>query len=667
MLVEQGAIERADGGWAATERLALTSMPDSIHGVIAARLDLLEGREREALRRCSVMGRVFWPSAVDVDDDLVATLGGRAIVAEQVESAFSGRREFAFKHALTHEVAYATLPRYERGALHRRVAEWLADAVPDRHAETTELIAFHYEQALQWSGEEDGLERLAFGAVMTAGDAAVRRGAYATAERLLAKALELSPSDTERSLALVMAARVDIHLTQYHRALDRLAEAVSIADQSADPAIRADALGLRARAAWLAGRWKEALDSATEAVATLEGLPESAELARALARLSQIQMLRALPEAAETSSRAVAVAVRTDEPAAEANARINLFTAESAYGVVQTTESISEIVELALSAGAHDEAVRAVVNYLWSAALLDDLVPVERFVKEMMATHLVQGLNTEAYEQYLRLSLAALIYVPSGRWAEADEIAAQEAMEATNRLVWLWLVSGQALRRGDLARCDRVLPELRATTLESREPQRILPMAGVAMPRAILAGDHDDVRELAGIVAGLPTQAFTSSPSTLAIARSLAAAGDADHLDALLGTYANSTDGAPLVVGLATRGLLASLAERHDDAARLLADAESGLRALGRHYDAACLATDLASELDASGDETGAQSAREASLCAPRAARLCQSVLIRPRALRAARDTTRPREEPGRAEGSRPRDSFGLAGTGVLE
>ena len=127
MLVEQGAIEERHGTWVATERLAITSMPDSIHGVIAARLDLLDVREREALRRCSVMGRFFWPSAVGVDDDLVATLGRRAIVSEQGESAFSGRREFAFKHALTHEVAYATLPRYERGSLHRRVAEWLGE------------------------------------------------------------------------------------------------------------------------------------------------------------------------------------------------------------------------------------------------------------------------------------------------------------------------------------------------------------------------------------------------------------------------------------------------------------------------------------------------------------------------------------------------------------
>ena len=162
MLVEQGAIEERYGRWVEADRLAITSVPDSIHGVIAARLDLLESRERDALRRCSVMGRVFWPSAVEVDDDLVASLGRRAIVSEQLESAFSGRREFMFKHALTHEVAYTTLPRYERGSLHRRVAQWLADAVPERHAETTELIAFHFDQALHWARGRRGPQTVGF-------------------------------------------------------------------------------------------------------------------------------------------------------------------------------------------------------------------------------------------------------------------------------------------------------------------------------------------------------------------------------------------------------------------------------------------------------------------------------------------------------------------------
>ena len=42
MLIEEGALERQNGGWASTDRLADVSIPDSVHGVIAARIDLLE-------------------------------------------------------------------------------------------------------------------------------------------------------------------------------------------------------------------------------------------------------------------------------------------------------------------------------------------------------------------------------------------------------------------------------------------------------------------------------------------------------------------------------------------------------------------------------------------------------------------------------------------------
>jgi class 3 adenylate cyclase/tetratricopeptide (TPR) repeat protein len=610
MLVEQGAIEERNGSWVPTERLAITTMPDSIHGVIAARLDLLEAREREALRQCSVMGRVFWPSAVGVDDDLVATLGRRAIVSEQPESAFSGRREFAFKHALTHEVAYATLPRYERGALHRRVAEWIGYSVPDRQAETTELIAFHFEQALHWGDHDAELRQRAFDALQSAGDAAIRRGAYTSAERLLGRALELAPTDDARAEALLMAARVDIHSSQYDRAMGRLAEVIAIADTSGDAAIRADALGLRARASWLLGRWRDALESAEAAVATLEGLPESEELARALARLSQIQMLRALSTAEATSTRAIEVAVRTGESAAEANARNNLFTARSSRGIVPSVDDVSKVIEIALAAGAHDEAVRGVVNYLWSAALLGPLDPVERLVTELAATHLERGLTAEAYDEYLQLSLAGLIYLPSGRWLEADAAVARESHVATNRLVWLWVVSGLALRRGDLALADRYLPELRETALASEEPQRILPMVSVAMPRALLADDLETVSHFGDLVVGLPMHAISYSPSTLAIPRTLALTGDAGRLEALLGTFSGVIEGAPAVLEAVTRGLLVSLTGEPQEAAHILAAAEADLRTLDRYYDAACVALDGAAALDASGDVSGAESAR---------------------------------------------------------
>jgi predicted ATPase len=141
------------------------------------------------------------------DNGFKVELGRRALVYEQAQPSYSGRREFAYKHALTHEVAYGTLPRHERRELHRRVADWLRLVAPDRRAETTELIAYHREQAVRHGGRDDELQRHAFDALLDAGDEAQRRGAYSSAEKLLSRALELAPSDAERVRALVLAGR----------------------------------------------------------------------------------------------------------------------------------------------------------------------------------------------------------------------------------------------------------------------------------------------------------------------------------------------------------------------------------------------------------------------------------------------------------------------------
>jgi tetratricopeptide (TPR) repeat protein len=608
MLVEQGALENRHGIWELTPRLASLRMPDSIQGVIAARIDLLRAAEREALRRCSVMGRSFWPSAVGVDDEVIASLTRRALVTERPDSSFHERREFAFKHALTHDVAYATLPRSERRDLHRRVAEWIAERVPDRRAETTELIAYHYEQALLYGDRDAELEGLLFDALRNAALGAVLRGAYATAEGLLARALDVAPSELEHARTLVIAARVDIASRRYDPAVSRLDQATEVAARSGDVSLQADALGWKARVSWLQGSWREALESAQAAVGVLEGLPPSRELARALARLSQIEMLRSLPSAEATSLRAIEVARGTGERAAEANARTNLLTYRARTSPPSEQE-LSEIIALSLGAGAHDEAVRGVINYFWSACRFHPLAAVERAVAEAVR-ELGVGLATEGYQQYLDLSLAALVYVPAGRWEEADTLlAATEEVRAaaSNRLVWLWLVTGLGLRRDDLERTDRYLPEFVETALASEEPQRIWPMMSVAIPRALLDADTETVRRLADTVLVHRTQAVTAM-AALPIARSLAAAGERDRLASLSAALEDDPGDVPVVT--TGHGLLALLDGRADEAGRLLLAAEHELRSLGRHYDAACVALDAVRALEASGDTGGMEAVR---------------------------------------------------------
>jgi class 3 adenylate cyclase len=607
MLIDQGALERSNGSWTATDRLDIAHVPDSIHGVIAARIDLLAAPERDALRRCSVMGRVFWPSAVGVEDQLIAGLVRSTLVSEETESALSGRREFVFKHALTHEVAYATLPRGERRELHRRVAEWIRDAVPNRHAEISELIAYHYGEALAHGESDAELAAQTFAALLAAGDAALRRGDYTSGDRLLERALELAPDEAQRARALLLAGSAAVHTSRYEQALEHLGGVLRSADRLGDELLAGDALGLKARASWLHGNWRAALEAAQEATSRLEGLPESVELARALARLSQIEMLRALGTAEATAERAIAVARRVGEEQAEANARINLSTARSSRGILPSEEEMRGVIDLAQRAGAPDEGVRALVNFLWAAATLGPLHDAERIVHDTV-DRIAPGLGAQAYEQYLQLSLALLVYVPAGRWPEADAVVGSaEATVATNRLVWLTVLTGLALRRDDLELADRYLPELRRTALASEEPQRIIPMASVAIPRALLAGDLEGLRELADTVLELESQAIQWSSSSVTVARSLAAAGERGRLRRLCGSL--SAAGGPRTPFHVAKGLVALLDADTGEAARLLAAAEETTRESGRAYDAACIALELADALVALGDDAGARAA----------------------------------------------------------
>src|SRR3954453_15644802 len=104
-------------------------------------------------RRCAAPRssvRVFWPAAAGVSEHAMASLSRRGLVSEQASSAMGGMRQFAFEHALTRDVAYASLPRTERRVLHRRVAEWIQEVAPDRGVEAAELAAHHYGEALEY-------------------------------------------------------------------------------------------------------------------------------------------------------------------------------------------------------------------------------------------------------------------------------------------------------------------------------------------------------------------------------------------------------------------------------------------------------------------------------------------------------------------------------------
>src|SRR5829696_2502257 len=120
-LLDRGLLERRNGGWSLRDAAVDLGIPDSVQGILAARIDLLPANAKEALQAASVIGRSFTPGG------LAALTGSSAEVRTLVERGFvrPAEPELVFKHALTRDVAYGSLPKASRARLHAAFARWL--------------------------------------------------------------------------------------------------------------------------------------------------------------------------------------------------------------------------------------------------------------------------------------------------------------------------------------------------------------------------------------------------------------------------------------------------------------------------------------------------------------------------------------------------------------
>jgi len=194
-------LERAEGNPFFLEELAAniaergavsSEVPDTVQAVLASRIDLLPPDEKAALQAAAVIGRVFWRGAVrtlldDVAPDF-ALLEARDFVRRRPASALAGEREFAFKHALTRDVAYATLSEKRRAELHAAFARWLEKSGGGRD-EHAAFLAHHYAEA----AELEQLEGSAVVWLRRAAELSIGRYDLEEALALLDRALELRP------------------------------------------------------------------------------------------------------------------------------------------------------------------------------------------------------------------------------------------------------------------------------------------------------------------------------------------------------------------------------------------------------------------------------------------------------------------------------------------
>ena len=190
------------------------SMPTTIRGILAARLDALPAEERALLLDAAVVGKTFWRGALERiaggTDGLSGLLGAlerRDLILRDTGSIIEGEQQFGFKHVLIRDVAYELLPRAERRERHARVAEFFEESTAEL-GEAAAALARHWRAA--------GAPERAVPYLIRAGEQAEHGWAKDQAAILYREALDLVPegdgqvADLRRRLAMARAAAVHI-------------------------------------------------------------------------------------------------------------------------------------------------------------------------------------------------------------------------------------------------------------------------------------------------------------------------------------------------------------------------------------------------------------------------------------------------------------------------
>jgi tetratricopeptide (TPR) repeat protein len=156
-LIDGGQVVREDGRWRATRAIADASIPETLAGVLSARIDRLPETTKRVAQTAAVIGRVFMhrvletvchaappPERIEYVEPHIGTLSMEQIVRERARMP---EREYIFKHAMTCEAAYGLLLRARRRELHARTGMALETLFADRRDEFAPMLAHHFAEA----------------------------------------------------------------------------------------------------------------------------------------------------------------------------------------------------------------------------------------------------------------------------------------------------------------------------------------------------------------------------------------------------------------------------------------------------------------------------------------------------------------------------------------
>jgi class 3 adenylate cyclase/tetratricopeptide (TPR) repeat protein len=514
MLIDRGHLRHDDDRWRLTGAADLP-VPESVQGLIAARLDDLPAEQKRLLQDAAVLGKVVWLGALAAMGDTtrfvveahVHALERREMLRRERRSSVGGEVEFAFRHVLMRDVAYGQIPRAQRAEKHRRAAEWIESLSADRE-NAPDMLAHHYSQALAYARDSgqpsEELERRTRLALREAAERAAALNSITPAQRHYVAALALWPEDDpEWPLLVVEAADIglgsagDETIERLRRASERLAASGDFAD-----AARAEMQA--AFRHWNEGMTEPAIAAFERSRDLLRSTTPSPNVAYVTSRLAVNAALRGDFEVAiELCEGALGIADNYGLEGIRAHAlNTRGFARVSHRGDPGGLADLESSLEIAERLNAADVIIRGYKNLASTLAEMGELSRATEL--EQRGVDAARRFGADFQLMWFETELAILGYW-SGEWDASEETFARlerwvadvgpHYMEAAARSCRAKVRAARGDRPGALADIESALDFAR----RSREPQMLLPTLADAALVAASAGSSEAARQVAAL------------------------------------------------------------------------------------------------------------------------------------------------------------------------
>jgi class 3 adenylate cyclase len=432
MLLDRSLLAREGDAYRPTGPIDALEVPETLHALVAARLDGLSPDERRVLQDAAVLGKSFTKSGLaalsGLDDDaletLLTSLIRKEVLSVQADPRSPERGQYSFLQDLLKRIAYDTLSRSERKARHLAAAAHLEVTLAAAETELVEVVAAHYLDAYEAAPDaEDApvLRAKAAEHLALAGERAASLAASEEAQRYFEKAAALAADDLVRARLLEQAGLAAFDAARHGPSVELLGRAVELYNASGETHAAARVTARLGLSMWRDGDLRagvEQLARALEILADDEPDAEIAGLVEMLARLTYFLGEHTLATQRVERALEIAEALRAHEVLADGlNTKHLLLLADGRYE--EATALLHHAIALGRKHNLDLPLLRALNNLCVHLSWLCQIAEMDATAAE--GAELARRLGQRENEQQF-LSFSGLASWMLGDWDACDAL-----------------------------------------------------------------------------------------------------------------------------------------------------------------------------------------------------------------------------------------------------